>query len=253
MKGWIGIAGAALSLLLALPLVALAQATGQITGLVTDTQGGVLPGVVVTAVHEASGNSFETVTDSAGGYRISVRIGTYRIKLDLTGFATLERTGVQVQVGQQAVINLQMAPATLQESVTVTGEAPLINVTQSNLGSTVSAEQVHPDTHEPGRAPDDRRPFGERMGAALTSLLETLDPRRLPVHGGTATVTGVDKLRGAPVMATDLRASVSLILAGLAAEGETRVARVYHLDRGYERVEEKLSACGARIERLHAA
>ena len=73
----------------------------------------------------------------------------------------------------------------------------------------------------------------------------------IEVHGGTATVTGVDKLRGAPVMATDLRASVSLILAGLAAEGETRVARVYHLDRGYERVEEKLSACGARIERLH--
>ena len=58
------------------------------------------------------------------------------------------------------------------------------------------------------------------------------------------------KLKGAPVMATDLRASVSLILAGLAAEGETRVARVYHLDRGYERVEEKLSACGAQIERI---
>ena len=72
---------------------------------------------------------------------------------------------------------------------------------------------------------------------------------QIEVHGGTATVTGVEKLRGAPVMATDLRASVSLILAGLAAEGETRVARVYHLDRGYERVEEKLSACGARIER----
>jgi len=72
----------------------------------------------------------------------------------------------------------------------------------------------------------------------------------IDVHGGTATVTGVDKLKGAPVMATDLRASVSLILAGLAAEGETRVARVYHLDRGYERVEEKLSACGARIERI---
>ncbi|MFO1104552.1 MAG: UDP-N-acetylglucosamine 1-carboxyvinyltransferase [Amaricoccus sp.] len=73
---------------------------------------------------------------------------------------------------------------------------------------------------------------------------------RIEVHGGTATVTGVERLRGAPVMATDLRASVSLILAGLAAEGETRVARVYHLDRGYERVEEKLSACGARIERI---
>jgi UDP-N-acetylglucosamine 1-carboxyvinyltransferase len=73
---------------------------------------------------------------------------------------------------------------------------------------------------------------------------------RIDVHGGTATVTGVERLKGAPVMATDLRASVSLILAGLAAEGETRVARVYHLDRGYERVEEKLSACGARIERI---
>ncbi|MCB1371585.1 MAG: UDP-N-acetylglucosamine 1-carboxyvinyltransferase, partial [Rhodobacteraceae bacterium] len=76
---------------------------------------------------------------------------------------------------------------------------------------------------------------------------------QIEVHGGTATVTGVERLKGAPVMATDLRASVSLILAGLAAEGETRVARVYHLDRGYERVEEKLSACGAEIERIREA
>ena len=75
---------------------------------------------------------------------------------------------------------------------------------------------------------------------------------RIEVHGGHATVTGVDRLKGAPVMATDLRASVSLILAGLAAEGETVVSRVYHLDRGYERVEEKLGACGARIERVTA-
>jgi UDP-N-acetylglucosamine 1-carboxyvinyltransferase len=73
---------------------------------------------------------------------------------------------------------------------------------------------------------------------------------KIDVHGGHATVTGVDRLRGAPVMATDLRASVSLILAGLAAEGETTVARVYHLDRGYERVEDKLGAVGARIERV---
>ncbi|MCC1480753.1 UDP-N-acetylglucosamine 1-carboxyvinyltransferase [Roseibaca sp. Y0-43] len=74
---------------------------------------------------------------------------------------------------------------------------------------------------------------------------------KIDVQGGTARVTGVPKLRGAPVMATDLRASVSLILAGLAAEGETTVARVYHLDRGYERVEEKLGACGAMIERVY--
>ncbi len=72
----------------------------------------------------------------------------------------------------------------------------------------------------------------------------------IDVHGGTATVKGVKKLRGAPVMATDLRASVSLILAGLAAEGETRVSRVYHLDRGYEHVVAKLSGVGANIERI---
>jgi len=73
---------------------------------------------------------------------------------------------------------------------------------------------------------------------------------RIEVQGGVATVTGVDRLRGAPVMATDLRASVSLILAGLAAEGETVVSRVYHLDRGYESVEDKLRGVGAKIERI---
>ena len=76
---------------------------------------------------------------------------------------------------------------------------------------------------------------------------------RIDVQGGTAKVTGVEKLKGAPVMATDLRASVSLVLAGLAASGETTVGRVYHLDRGYERLEEKLSACGAEVERIKAA
>ena len=73
---------------------------------------------------------------------------------------------------------------------------------------------------------------------------------KIEVHGGTAKVTGVPRLKGARVMATDLRASVSLILAALAAEGETVVSRVYHLDRGYERLEEKLRACGAQIERI---
>ncbi len=72
----------------------------------------------------------------------------------------------------------------------------------------------------------------------------------IEVHGGIATVRGVDRLKGAPVMATDLRASVSLILAGLAAEGETTVSRIYHLDRGYEHIEEKLSGVGAKIERI---
>src|SRR5262249_34578922 len=73
-----------------------------------------------------------------------------------------------------------------------------------------------------------------------------------PIHldGETATIEGVDKLKGAPVMATDLRASVSLVIAALAAEGETMVNRVYHLDRGFERLEDKLVACGADIARI---
>jgi UDP-N-acetylglucosamine 1-carboxyvinyltransferase len=70
------------------------------------------------------------------------------------------------------------------------------------------------------------------------------------VDGDAATITGVPRLTGAPVMATDLRASVSLVIAGLAAEGETIVNRVYHLDRGFERIEDKLKGCGADIERL---
>ena len=73
---------------------------------------------------------------------------------------------------------------------------------------------------------------------------------RIHLHGETATIEGVDRLRGAPVMATDLRASVSLVIAALAAEGDTMVNRVYHLDRGFERLEDKLSACGADIERI---
>ena len=77
-----------------------------------------------------------------------------------------------------------------------------------------------------------------RMGANIT------------VHGASALVRGVPRLMGAPVMATDLRASVSLVIAALAAEGETMVNRVYHLDRGFERLEQKLAACGAQIERI---
>jgi UDP-N-acetylglucosamine 1-carboxyvinyltransferase len=100
------------------------------------------------------------------------------------------------------------------------------------------------------------------LGEATSTLTETIFENRymhvpelarmganIDVQGRTAIVRGVDRLVGAPVMATDLRASMSLVLAGLAAEGQTEVLRVYHLDRGYERLEEKLSAVGADIER----
>jgi UDP-N-acetylglucosamine 1-carboxyvinyltransferase len=79
-----------------------------------------------------------------------------------------------------------------------------------------------------------------RMGANIT------------VHGNSAIIRGVEKLKGAEVMATDLRASVALVLAGLVAEGETTINRIYHLERGYENLVEKLSACGAKIQRAHA-
>jgi UDP-N-acetylglucosamine 1-carboxyvinyltransferase len=81
-------------------------------------------------------------------------------------------------------------------------------------------------------------PEMQRMGASID------------LHGATASVTGIDHLKGAPVMSTDLRASASLVLAGLVAEGETVVDRVYHIDRGYERIEEKLRRLGADIERV---
>src|SRR5687768_1426904 len=114
--------------LLVLPAAAHAQ-EATLTGTVVDSTGGVLPGVVVRAVHEDTGNSFEAVTDGAGAFRMEVRIGAYRITAELPGFTTVTRTGLQLLVGQQATISLQMSPATLQESVTVTAEAPLLDTT----------------------------------------------------------------------------------------------------------------------------
>ena len=116
----------------------------------------------------------------------------------------------------------------------------------------------------PGFATDLQAPFMGLMCCAegVSRIRETIFENRfmhvqelarlgadISLEGDTAIVTGVEKLHAAPVMATDLRASVTLVIAGLMAEGVTEINRVYHLDRGYERIEEKLSACGARIWR----
>jgi hypothetical protein len=130
-----------IGLLLAAPGAATAQ-EATLSGTITDSTGGVLPGVTVTALHEASGNTFVAVTDERGGYRLALRTGLYRIEAALQGFATLNRSGLELLVGQQAVANLQLAPSSLQESVTVTGEAPLLETTQSSLGTNIDPRQM---------------------------------------------------------------------------------------------------------------
>src|SRR5688572_3551277 len=127
--------------LIALPAASYAQ-EAVLTGTVTDSTGGVLPGVTVVAVNEATGNRFEAVTDERGIYRIPARVGSYVITAELSGFTTVSRTGLQLLIGQTASVNLQMAPSTVQETVTVTAEAPLLNVTTSALGGNVDPQQV---------------------------------------------------------------------------------------------------------------
>ncbi len=127
--------------LLAVPAAVFAQ-EAVLTGTVTDSTGGVLPGVTVVAVNDATGNRYEAVTDEGGIYRIPVRVGAFTITAELSGFATANRTGVQLLVGQTANVNLQLAPSTVQETVTVTGEAPLLNVSTSSLGGNIDPQQV---------------------------------------------------------------------------------------------------------------
>ena len=112
-----------------------------VSGTVTDSTGGVLPGVTIRAVHAASGNSFEAVTDQRGAYRIAVRVGTYQVRAGLAGFTSVTRTGVEVLVGQTALVNLQMSPGGVAEAVTVTAQTPLIE-TSSSLGGNVDPRQV---------------------------------------------------------------------------------------------------------------
>jgi len=127
--------------LLAIPVTGYAQ-EATITGTVTDSTGLVLPGVTVVALHEDTGNVLETVTDGRGAFRMPARIGSYSVTATLDGFGTITRTGVSVQVGQVATIDIELAPSALQESVTVTGIAPLLETSTSSLGSNISRTQM---------------------------------------------------------------------------------------------------------------
>ena len=159
---WLAVAALAV-----LPGVSQAQ-EATVIGTVTDDSGGVLPGVVVTAIHEASGNRFEAVTEAGGGFRLPVRVGSYRLTAELEGFATLTRTGIEILVGQQATIHLRLVPASLSENVTVSASAPLLERTSSTVGSNVDPRQMagaaaqrpelrRPDAARAGRPPERRR------------------------------------------------------------------------------------------------
>ena len=131
----------AIAIFLVVPAASYAQ-EATVTGTITDSTGGVLPGVTVTAINTDSGNTFVAVTDGSGQFRMPVRIGPYRITAELQGFATAVRTGLQIQVGQQASISLQLAPSTVQETVTVTGEAPLVDLNSSTAAANVDQRQM---------------------------------------------------------------------------------------------------------------
>ena len=127
--------------LLVMPAMGMAQ-EATLTGTVTDATGGVLPGVTVTAVHEATGNTFVGVTDERGIFRIPARVGGYRLTAELSGFTTVTRSGVNLLIGQTAAVNLQMTVTGVAETVTVTGEAPLLNTTQSTISGNIDPRQM---------------------------------------------------------------------------------------------------------------
>ncbi|WP_288456357.1 UDP-N-acetylglucosamine 1-carboxyvinyltransferase [uncultured Sphingomonas sp.] len=182
-----------------------------------------------------------------------IEAGSYACAAAVTG-GEVELTNVDVASMGATLTALREAGVGIEErrdSIVVTSDGQLKPLTLTTAPY-------------PGFATDMQAQFMAMLckAAGASVLTETIFENRymhvpelarmgadIQVRGRTAVVKGVDRLVGAPVMATDLRASMSLIIAGLVAEGETSVARVYHLDRGYERLEEKLSAVGADIER----
>ena len=135
-SAWLVVVG-----VLVLPVTGYAQ-DATLNGTVTDSTGGVLPGVTITATNEETGNTFVAITDGSGEFRVPVRIGVYRLTAELQGFTTVTRTGVQIQVGQLATMTLQMSPSSVQETITVTGEAPLINITTSTATANIDQRQM---------------------------------------------------------------------------------------------------------------
>src|SRR3954470_7813647 len=205
----------------------------------------------VTGVDQLGGTTHRVVADR-------IEAGTYAMAAAITG-GELELLGVKHDLIAAAASSLAQAGVEIRE--TEQG----LHVSRANRplnGVDVMTEPY------PGFPTDLQAQMMALMTTAegASMITETIFENRfmhvpeltrmgasINVHGASAMVRGVKKLTGAPVMATDLRASVSLVLAGLAAEGDTVLNRIYHLDRGYEKLTQKLAACGAEIERLQDA
>lgn len=219
----------------------LTEMGARITGIGTDT-------LRITGVSALSGTRHRVLPDR-------IETGTYAAAAAITG-GELTLTNTRADLIESVIDLLERAGV----EVTETKDGLKVNRANCELRGVDSMTEPYP-----GFPTDMQAQIMAMMtvatGAAM--ITETIFENRfmhvpelcrmgadINVHGASAIVRGVKKLSGAPVMATDLRASVSLVLAGLAAEGETQVNRVYHLDRGYERLEEKLAACGADIARV---
>ncbi|MEH2472765.1 UDP-N-acetylglucosamine 1-carboxyvinyltransferase [Nitrobacteraceae bacterium AZCC 2161] len=206
------------------------------------------PRIVIQGVSKLHGARHTVLPDR-------IETGTYAMAVAMTG-GDVQLSGARPELLQSALDVLTEAGAT----ITVNNDG--IRVARNGAGIKPVTVSTAPF---PGFPTDLQAQLMALMACAKGSsqITETIFENRfmhvqelarfgaqIHLDGETATVDGIAKLRGAPVMATDLRASVSLVIAGLAAEGETMVNRIYHLDRGFERLEEKLSACGATIERI---
>ncbi|MEM6564345.1 MAG: UDP-N-acetylglucosamine 1-carboxyvinyltransferase [Pseudomonadota bacterium] len=209
------------------------------------------PTITVEGVHTLHGATHAVVTDR-------IELGTYMLAPAICG-GEVELLGGRIDLLAAFCEKLDEAGISVRESdqgLTVSrngGEIHAINVTTKpfpGFPTDLQAQMMALLCTAQGTSVLEEKIFENRFMHApeLMRMGASID-----VQGGTATVSGVPRLKGAPVMATDLRASVSLILAALAAEGETKVARVYHLDRGYEHVVAKLSGVGADIERISDA
>lgn len=213
----------------------------KISGAGTDT-------IVIDGVENLQGTDYTVLPDriEAGTYLLAAAITSGRVKV----------RKVRPEHLDAVLIKLRHSGAT----VTVEGDTVEVDM----RGRRPEAVDLRTAPH-PGFPTDMQAQFTALNSVAqgVGTITETVFENRfmhaqelqrmgadIRIEGNTAIVTGVPRLTGAPVMATDLRASASLVLAGLVAEGETIVDRIYHIDRGYERIEEKFSALGAKIQRI---